>query len=57
MPPAANLNFKPLYPSSNYKEFVADQKLKGLRRKNWKDLPKMWKEELSFRKELEKCLL
>lgn len=47
------MNFKPLYPTSSYKEFVAYQKLKGLSRKNWKDLPKMWEEELSFRKEIE----
>jgi hypothetical protein len=45
--------FKPLYAANNYKEFVAWQKQKGLRKKYWKDLPEMWKNEKESRAEFE----
>ena len=48
--------FKPLYPSKDYQEFCDHQKAKGLRKRYWKDLPKMWKKELEFREELEDAL-
>lgn len=47
---------RPLYPSKDYAEYVADQKRKGLLRRYWKDLPKMWEEELKFRREFEDAL-
>lgn len=47
---------RPLYSSNNYKEFCNRQKLKGLERRYWKSLPKMWKEELKFRNEFENAL-
>lgn len=46
----------PLYPSKDFKAYVADQKRKGLLRRYWKDLPKMWREELRFRREFEDAL-
>ena len=45
--------FKPLYPSESYEVYVDYQKRKGLKRQFWKDLPRMWQEELRFRQELE----
>ena len=47
---------KPLYPSKDFEEFCAHQKQKGLKREFWKDLSKMWEEELDFRKEFEDAL-
>ena len=41
------------YLCKNYAQYVAEQKRKGLVRRRWKDLPKMWKEELRFRREFE----
>lgn len=41
----------PLYSSNSYEAFVELQKAKGLEKKYWQDLPKMWAEELEFRKE------
>ena len=46
----------PLYPSKDFEAYVADQKRKGLMRRYWKDLPKMWEEELKFRREFEDAL-
>lgn len=46
----------PLYPSKDYKEFVDYHKQKGLSRNHWKDLPKMWEDELQFRREMNEAL-
>ena len=54
--PADQRMVRPLYPSKDYAEYVADQKRKGLMRRHWKDLPKMWDEELKFRREFEDAL-
>lgn len=48
---------KPLYQSNSFEEFSKNQKLAGLRKEFWKDLPKMWERELKFRKKLEKALI
>jgi hypothetical protein len=50
------IHIDPLYPSTNYKKFVEYHKRKGLKRKYWKDLPRMWKEELQFRQEIDDTL-
>lgn len=51
-----SFDMKPLYPSDSYETFVELQKAKGLKKKYWQDLPKMWAEELEFRKELEEAI-
>ncbi len=50
---ALGMSTRPLYPSNDYAEYCAHQKRKGLMRRFWKDLPKMWKKELAFRRSLE----
>ena len=47
---------KPIYLSDDYTSFVELQKRKGLKPECWKDLPKMWEEELEFRKEYEEAI-
>ena len=47
---------KPHYDSRDYNEYVEEQKAKGLQRKYWRNLPKMWEEELRFRTGLEAAL-
>lgn len=46
----------PLYPSKDFKSYVAYQKRKGLMRRYWKGLPAMWEQELKFRREFESSL-
>lgn len=53
---SSNERVMPLYPSKDFKAYVADQKRKGLMRRYWKNLPKMWEEELNFRREIEDAL-
>jgi len=47
---------KPLYDSKDYKEFVKNEKAKGLIRSEWKNLPKLYQKELDFRAEFEQAL-
>jgi len=47
---------KPHYDTEDYREYVRFQKADGLKKKHWKDLPKMWEEELRFRKDFENAL-
>ena len=44
------------YDTVDYQAYVKAQKADGLQRRYWKDLPKMWRNELRFRKELEDAL-
>jgi hypothetical protein len=48
---------KPLYNSKDFEEFCEAQKTKGLHPKYWCELPRLWQEELDFRKELEDALV
>lgn len=41
------------YDTHTYEEFAALEKQRGLDERYWDDLPKMWENELLFRKELE----
>lgn len=54
--PACGQPIKPHYASNDYRAFVKAEKAKGLQRKYWPDLPKMWLEELKFRHEIESAL-
>lgn len=47
---------RPLYASTDFKEYCAEQKAKGLNRSLWRHLPEMWEDELQFRADFEEAL-
>jgi len=47
---------KPWYRSKKYIDFCEEQKQRGLQKKYWKELSKMWKAEQEFRKDFEAAL-